>query len=149
MFNEITFSSCAAFINSADINSCTGRQCAAAQTIAVVVHPDVEIEQLNKDEVKSIFLSEGNSSFKNIIVFDRTDFALKGDFYRHVAGMSMNRLRAYWAKKVFTGRGRPPKTVALPDHMALMERTSNLMTYVLANEVPEGFKVVYQFEVEE
>ena len=80
----------------------------AAESISVVVHPDLESEQLSKAEVKSIFLSEGNAEFKNIIVFDRTDFGLKGDFYRHIAGMSMNRLRAYWAKKVFTGRGRPP-----------------------------------------
>lgn len=121
----------------------------ASQTIAVVVHQDFEIAQLDREQVKAIFLSEANAPYKNITVFDRTDFALKGAFYRHVAGMSMNRLRAFWAKKVFTGRGRPPKTVALPDHMELMQRDKNVMTYVFSDKVPEGFKVVYQFETEE
>ena len=37
---------------------------------------------------------------------------LRDEFYLRVAGKSPAQLKAFWSKLIFTGRGRPPKSVA-------------------------------------
>jgi ABC-type phosphate transport system substrate-binding protein len=36
----------------------------------------------------------------------------RDEFYQRVAGKSPAQLKAFWSKLIFTGRGRPPKSVA-------------------------------------
>lgn len=36
---------------------------------------------------------------------------VRDEFYLRVTGKSPSQLKAFWSKLIFTGRGRPPKTV--------------------------------------
>jgi len=42
---------------------------------------------------------------------------LYAEFSRKVLNKSVNQLRAYWAKRIFTGKGRPPKVIEAPQEL--------------------------------
>lgn len=119
-----------------------------ADRIVVVVSRDATVDSLNAKQVADHFLGNTPESSPINTPFDRDDFVLKGHFYRQVAGMSLNRLRAYWAKKVFTGRGRPPRVIS-PD---MIDDGSvfgdSFITYMYEGEVTDALKVVYALEAE-
>ncbi|NNJ92716.1 MAG: hypothetical protein HKP55_13655 [Gammaproteobacteria bacterium] len=122
--------------------------CLADRSIVVVVSSSVPVEQFTKQEVSSFFLGESSGSSLVDTAFDRNDYVLKGRFYRQVAGMSLNRLRAFWAKKVFTSRGRPPKAIE-PDMIENRDAFGDsFITYMYEDELTDTFKVVYTLEAE-
>ncbi|MBT8439514.1 MAG: hypothetical protein KJO91_07280 [Gammaproteobacteria bacterium] len=122
--------------------------CLADRSIVVVVSSSVPVEQFTKQEVSSFFLGESSGSSLIDTAFDRNDYVLKGRFYRQVAGMSLNRLRAFWAKKVFTSRGRPPKAIE-PDMIENRDAFGDsFITYMYEDELTDTFKVVYTLEAE-
>ena len=122
--------------------------CLADQSIVVVVSSSVPVEQFSKQEVSNFFLGESSGSSLIDTAFDRNDYVLKERFYRQLAGMSLNRLRAFWAKKVFTSRGRPPKTIE-PDMIETRDAFGDsFITYMYEDELTDTFKVVYTLEVE-
>jgi len=122
--------------------------CMADQKIVVVVSSQTPVELLSKEQVADYFLGESSTSDVITTPFDRDDFVLKGRFYRQVAGMSLSRLRAFWSKKVFTRRGRPPRIIE-PD---MIDDTSvfgdSFITYVYEDELTDTLKVVYTLEDE-
>lgn len=80
-----------------------------ANEIIVIVRQDSEAAAMTQTEVANLFLGREGSS--KLIPFDRDDPQLRERFYRDVAGLSLTSVRAYWARRVFTGRGRPPATL--------------------------------------
>lgn len=117
--------------------------CLADKVIVVVVSTNAPVQQLSKQEVSNFFLGESLDSSAIDTAFDRNDFVLKGRFYRQVAGMSLNRLRAFWAKKVFTSRGRPPRTIepGMINDSGVFGHS--FITYMYEDELSDVFKVVY------
>ncbi len=117
--------------------------CPADSRIVVVVSSKAPVQQLSKQQVSDYFLGENLKSSPLSTPFDRNNLVLKESFYHQVAGMSLNRLRAFWAKKVFTSRGRPPRTIN-PD---MIDDTGvfghDFITYMYEDELTDLFKVVY------
>ena len=122
--------------------------CLADKSIVVVVSSDAPLQPLSKQQVADYFLGENVSAALINTPFDRGDFAMKGSFYRQVTGMSLSRLRAFWAKKVFTSRGRPPRVIEvdmIDDTGVFGDR---FITYMYEEELTDAFKVVYKLEAE-
>lgn len=116
----------------------------AEQQLVVVASKDAAVQQLSRQQVMDIFLGEEHEGIE-LEPLDRNEFAIKRQFYRDLTGMSLNRLRAYWAKKVFTSRGRPPRVISLRrlQQQGLGEQA---ITYMYANNVMDDVKIVYQLE---
>ncbi len=90
--------------------------------VAVIGNPADGSGKLSKQQVKRIFLGK-ISSLPNGSVAEVVDLPpgdpVRKTFYSKVIHKSPSQLKSYWAKRVFTGKGSPPK--ALPDAAAVKQ----------------------------
>lgn len=121
---------------------------AAAGGIWIVTHQDVEVASITRAEAANLFLSKERTDSR-LTPFDQRDRQLRERFYREVAGVSAASVRAYWARKVFTGRGRPPAMVSLEEVERVLSEKPGAVTYVPAEQLPEGCKVLLSIGAEE
>lgn len=122
---------------------------AHAESIQIVVPSESTVNALDTSQINALFLAKPGAPAINLIVFDRSENDLRQSFYQQLAGMSLNRLRAYWAKRVFTSRGRPPKGVSAEELERMINNKQGFITYVFASEKPEGTKTVLDIPLEQ
>ena len=113
-----------------------------AGEIWIVAGPTVTITALSPDELADIFLGRADESRFRLRAIDQKDEALRQRFYRTVTGLSLQSLRAYWAKQVFTGRGRPPEQMSLEESEQALARLPNAITYLPKGKLPPAGKVL-------
>jgi len=113
--------------------------CGAVQAdVVVVVSAKSPVTALSKNQVADIFLGR-TSRFPDGVQAVRIDqdegTVARDEFYATFAGKSAEQVRAYWARIIFTGRGRPPRVVsnnievrklvaANPQAIAYLERSA-------------------------
>ena len=96
-----------------------GSALAKAEVVAVVAASS-PIPALTQDQVAEIFLGKSTRLPGGTVAvpLDLPEGSpARDEFYLRVAGKSPAQLKAFWAKLIFTGRGRPPKSVADPDEV--------------------------------
>lgn len=119
-----------------------------ADALQIIIHVDQPYDSLNKQQVANLFLSKPSTSIKQLKPLDREESELRKSFYQQIAELSENRLRAYWAKRVFTGRGRPPATISRSELTESMTDPS-MISYIRAeNGIPKDMKVVLEIPLE-
>jgi len=77
---------------------------------AIIVHPE-NIANFTKTEIRKIFLGQLNYYDNNIRILPMLSFEhleLRTRFNETIINKSNRQMRAYWAKQVFTGKGKPP-----------------------------------------
>jgi len=86
--------------------------CAGAADLVVVVSARSPVTTLRVEQVADIFLSEvarfpegGEAAALDLPIGS----PLRDEFYRKVANRTPSLMKAYWTKKIFTGRGQPPR----------------------------------------
>lgn len=119
---------------------------ARSEAIVVVARHDTALKELSRDIVADIFLGRMHSLTAEVplIPLDSADAALREGFYKSVANMTQTRVKAYWSRLVFSGRGRPPPEVE-PD--AVDERLKEdvgTLTYLRAQQVTPSMKVLLE-----
>jgi hypothetical protein len=121
--------------------SCLSWSASAAWQI--VTHRDSELTPLQLVDVKLLFM-EGLVQGKSPQLVELSDEVLRAQFYESVLGISQNRWRAHWAKRVFTGSRQLPKQFALDYITHYLDTNPNAVAY-LPNEIPipETLKVIY------
>lgn len=115
---------------------------AAAEPLWVIVAQDAPLDSLSREAVRDVFF--GRSALENITPADRAEESLRAAFYLRLTGQSLNSVRAYWAKRVFTGRGRPPDAVAADALPQALKNIPYLLTYIPAGQKPAGSKIVLE-----
>ncbi len=128
---------------------CLGFATAAvqAESFRVVVPKSAGLQKLDTHQVSDIFMGRVNAS-RRVRPVDQKDEGLRADFYQHIAGKSLSSVKAYWAKRVFTGRGRPPAMMTLEETRSLFAEDAGIITYLPASvNVPDDYMSVYEFEV--
>ena len=85
---------------------CLAQAVDASGGIWVVGAGNARIGPLSRQQVAELFLNPTQNTV-GLKPLDRQDPALRERFYRGVSGMSPASVRASWAKRVITGRGRP------------------------------------------
>lgn len=81
-----------------------------AGDIVVIVHPKSKISSIDVPLAKRIFLGKKKKvKGVKLKVYDVKKSKTKKKFYKAIAGYSLSKLRKYWAKRIFTGKGNPPK----------------------------------------
>ena len=120
---------------------------AAAEEILLVARQDAPVDSMNHKQTANLFLGLGRN-LTPLTPFDQRDKELRKDFYQEVAGRSLSSVRAHWAKRVFTGRGRPPAMLAAEETDQVIREIPAAVTYVPEVQRPEGSKVLLYLEPE-
>lgn len=120
---------------------------AAAETV-VIANPADNISELSKGELKSIFLGKKDKLPNGVVTLpvnqpEGTD--IHGEFITKVLRKSPEKLKAYWASRIFSGKGQPPKEHA--DDVAIrtfVSQTSGGLGYIDASNLDDSVIVVYR-----
>ncbi|PKF76540.1 phosphate ABC transporter substrate-binding protein [Vibrio sp. vnigr-6D03] len=109
---------------------------------SVVVVGNPSMDALSAATVKKLYLGKAKSL--NIDVVDLADGdALKEEFHQKVTGKTEAQLQAYWAKRVFTGKGQPPKALPNADLVKNTVQTgNNIIGYIDETQVDSSVKVL-------
>ena len=125
---------------------CVGTAETAAEPLLLIVRADSPVVSLTRKEIADLYLDRGGMRDKwgePVIPLDLKDDTLRERFYNEVAEMSLNRLRAYWSKRVFTGRGRPPAERPSDQIAASVMQDPHVVAYLPAGQCPKGVTVLH------
>ena len=116
--------------------------------VAVIVNPN-NASAISEKDIKRIYLGKkkkfanGSSVIPvNLSAGDSTREA----FESNVVGKSASKMKAYWAKLVFSGKGNPPKEAAnAAEVLSLVAENPAVIGYIDASKVTDAVKVVGTF----
>ena len=119
----------------------------AREAVAIVVHPQVPVDSLSLDQLRSIFLAEqqhwGDRSRITLLV--RAAIAPERDLVlTEIYGMSEDRYRRYWIEKMFRSEvASGPKIVFSTDMLRdLVTVIPGSIGFVPVSEVGPDLKVI-------
>lgn len=111
-----------------------------AETV-VIAGANSDVSSLSSAEVKKIYLGKN----KSVHAVDQSKGSeLRQDFLSKVVGKSEGQFKAYWSKKIFSGKGIPPKILA--NSYAVKSKVSSsagTIGYIDSKDVDATVKVVY------
>lgn len=119
---------------------------ARAEEIVVIVHPGSPLRELTREQLSDLYLGRLRAigSSERLLVLDQPrDSALRARFFRHLNGMELRRVNAYWARLQFSGDATPP--VPLPDSRSVVDqvrRNPLAIGYVEAEAVTDQVRTV-------
>ena len=122
--------------------------CQARDMVVVLMNPQAPAVSLERNDIADVLLGRRSMSLKGVtlVPIDTRDEALREAFYQRIAKMSSNRVRAYWARRVFSSQGRPPQELSVDEAANLMLRDLSVLIYAFADRIPPGGQVLLQLE---
>ena len=108
--------------------------------VAVIVHPDAP-DTPSVAAVASIFLGLDRSLAPTDLQGWPT---AREHFYRELTRKNEGQLKSYWAARIFTGKGRPPRTVK--DQSAMLDYVASnpqAIGYVDSDALDERVQVLF------
>ncbi len=119
---------------------------AAAAEVVVVVSADSPVKTLTGAELSDIFLGKKNR-FPNgesaIPINQAESQPAYKEFYNDYLGRSTAQIKSHWSKLIFTGRGRPPESVASgPAAADFIAGNPNAISYIDPGLVDERLRVL-------
>ncbi|GAA5185753.1 hypothetical protein GCM10025771_42450 [Niveibacterium umoris] len=117
----------------------------AESRVAVIVSASVVVPSLSAEDIRELFLGRKRlqAGSLQLQAVDNADKAAREVFYVNLAGMSGTRVRAYWARIVFSAQGRPPPEVAAEEVGRRVVEAPGTLGYVDAARVPAGARVLF------
>lgn len=113
-----------------------------AAPLLVVVSDSSTIQSLTRQDLVDIYLDRNATrSQLDVMPLDRSEDAVRERYYQAL-GLSPATVRTYWAKRVFTGRGRPPPLITASDVSTALSQHKNALIYVDASERPRNTRVI-------
>ncbi|WP_427978197.1 phosphate ABC transporter substrate-binding protein [Agarivorans sp.] len=120
----------------------------ASAAAPVVIANSAGPDALSQADVKKLFLGKlkklPNGAEPLVIEYNEGD-ALRASFHELVSGKTEAQLQAYWSKLIFTGKAKPPQTVASASvAVAQVSANANAIGYVDEADVTGAVKVVFK-----
>lgn len=112
----------------------------------LIAHRDAPVNNLTPTEVADIFLDRVplTAIWHPIEPDDET---LRQTFYNTLLDRSLKSIRAYWAKRVFTGRGRPPPVLNPTELLQTLVQDPHAISFIPASSgVPPCCKILLTLE---
>lgn len=111
--------------------------------LVVVGHPDLKTTTLPKSQLSRIFLgqSEAFPDGSRATPINSTG-AQRNAFYQDALNRSPAQMEKYWARLIFTGKGKPPREVKPQDIARAVKDTPGAISYMEKNTVPEELKIL-------
>jgi hypothetical protein len=118
-----------------------------AGDVAIVVHPDVPIDNLTISELRRLLLGDREfwPASVRVTLLIRAPIAHERDVVlKEVCQMTEAQFRQYWIGKVFRAETALAPKIAYSAEMAgdLVNRIPGAITFMEASDVSKGFKVV-------
>ena len=113
--------------------------------VAVIVHPS-NADAIDKAAISKIFLGKTKSFPSGGTIISLTQSGpVSDEFNTKLLGKSSSQLKAYWAKLVFTGKAKPPKSVSSAEMLELVKSNPSTIGFVDSSAVTADVKVVGTF----
>ena len=120
----------------------------ALADLVVITNKATAVDMLTATQVKALFLQKEKSfpDGGNVVLGDQNSgSAVRDEFGSKVLGKSPKKLKRYWSKRVFAGKGVPPKVVGDDAAMkAWVAKTPNSLGYISAGALDDSVKVVFK-----
>lgn len=118
----------------------------AQAELAIIAHPSQKVVGVSLEDVSDIYLgrtktfSNGNAAEA---VDQDADSASRQQFLDKALKMDERALKSYWAKRIFTGKARPPESVGSDDAVKKWVASNpNGIGYVQGKFVDSSVKVL-------
>lgn len=121
---------------------------ASQAELAVVAGKNSPIEKLDGREVADIFLAKITrlADGQRVTPLELRDSTFRASFYRGIAGKTLPQINSYWTALIFTGKGKPPRSIDEIDRlMELLANDPHAITYLPLDQVSKATKVLYVF----
>jgi len=120
---------------------------AARGEIAVIGHRTGSTDRLTLEQVKSIYLKKSRALPGGTPVVpgeQPEESPLRSEFREKVLGKKASQLKAYWAKRIFTGQAVPPEVVGSNDDEVIrwVSGGAGRLGYVAGDHVTPEVKVL-------
>lgn len=119
---------------------------AAYAEVVVVVSKQNPVDTLSRTELTDIYLGRAQRwpNGEPVVPIDQTESAPAYEgFYSEYLERSPAQIKAHWSKLIFTGRGRPPRSVGDGEAMAeIIADNPNAIGYIDSELVNDRLRVV-------
>ena len=121
---------------------------AISADVVAVVSAKSMVTTLSKNQVADIFLGK-TARFPNgspAVPIDQAEASpVREAFYTQFTGRSAAQMKAHWSKIIFTGRGKPPKSVSNGmEARTLIAANPQAIGYIERATVDDSIKVLLQ-----
>jgi ABC-type phosphate transport system substrate-binding protein len=120
----------------------------AVADIAVIVHP-ANTANLSAHTIARIFLGKEKTfdgSVRAIPIDQRISTRIYEDFARVILRRQPQQVKAYWAQKLFTGKGTPPRGDLKPsDVKKLVASNPSFIGYIDSSQLDDSVRTTYRF----
>lgn len=120
----------------------------AMSEVAVIIHPD-NPNVLDKETVSRLFLGKQRTfpNGESALVYALPNaHKATTEFIKGALDKNNTQWRAYWSKRMFTGKGRPPSVREDTEAMLKMvERNPNAVGFIDIKDVNKNVKVAMVF----
>ena len=125
---------------------------AIAENIAIVVHTSNK-QSIQLDDIARIFLGKQHQlpdgGGEIIPIHLPGDDPLYSAFAEQILKKSTSQLNAYWAKRIFTGKGKPPESAeSREDAKIKISQNPNFLGYIDAERVDSSVHTIITFEID-
>jgi len=118
-----------------------------ADEVVLIAHQSNSVSVLSQAEVRGIYLGKLKlfpGVKQKVIPIDQIkNSPVRKTFYSVIVEMSTSKLNRYWSKKIFSGRGTPPKQVNDDKEMIkLIAAERHALGYVYKSSLNDSVKVI-------
>lgn len=121
---------------------------AALAEIAIIANPGSGASELDAKTAKKLFLGKTQSvpGMSSVTLVDQADSSsTKAEFTEKVTKKGLGKYKAYWSKKIFSGKAVPPKELANDAEVkAYVAGHRDAVGYVDASDVDDSVKVLFR-----
>lgn len=116
--------------------------------LVVVVSRDNPVQSLSKLQIEDIFLGKSAvfpDGRRAVPVDNAEGSVLRTRFYTEVLGRTAAQIRAHWSRLIFTGRGRPPRSVSsVEELLQIVAKDPQSIGYIERHLVTDAVRVVLE-----
>ncbi len=118
----------------------------ACAQLAIIVHPESRVNEISLNELVDLFLGKTRYLAKGeqVVPIDQLEGSpTRDEFYKKVIKKTGPQLNSYWSRMIFSGKGRPPYSVADDEEvLELISVNRNMIGYVALERVTASVKVI-------
>ena len=118
-----------------------------AQAGVVVIANPTGPDSLSKSQVSKLYLGKSKklpNGSRASVLEQAKGSAVRAAFHDAITGKSDAQLQAYWSRLIFTGKGKPPKTIGSSSLIkSQVASHANAIAYIDSSEVDDTVKVVF------
>lgn len=120
----------------------------AQAELAIIVSPSANIDSINIVQLKRLYLNRANRFPNNVRLLpvdQKSGSSQQVEFTEKALGKSPTELSKYWSRRMFSGKGHPPRQ--FKDDAEVMQQvaaSNDIIGYVDAASVDDSVKVILQ-----